>query len=478
MLSVLQGMAEELSKLLSTIKDPEESASFEKQMKNFMKLFNKYLYDTAMGSTICWENISSPNPSQIVSYSLLHKCPEQQKKELLGKLAVVKLNGGLGTTMGCNGPKSAIEVREGLTFLDLTVLQVEHLNRELDTDVPLILMNSFNTKSETERIVRKYKKHRVDIRMFTQSRYPRIFKESLMPCAKCTGQTSDWYPPGHGDIFESLENSNLLTELIDAGKEWIFVSNIDNLGATIDTAILKHLDETKAEFVMEVTDKTKSDVKGGTIIDYNGGVRLLEIAQVSSDHVDDFKSIKKFKIFNTNNLWISLKAIKRLLKEQKLDLEIIPNGKTLETGEKVIQLETAVGAAIKHFAGAHGINVPRSRFLPVKSTSDLFLITSDIYKLDKGQLVMSPARLFPVSPIVKLGDHFKKVQAYQSRFKGPPKILELDHLTVTGDVTFGYNVTLKGTVIIVANHGNRIDIPSGAVLEDKVVTGNLRIMDH
>ncbi|KAJ3271883.1 UTP-glucose-1-phosphate uridylyltransferase, partial [Blyttiomyces sp. JEL0837] len=148
-------------------------------------------------------------------------------------------------------------------------------------------------------------------------------------------------------------------------------------------------------------------------------------------------------------------------------MEIIVNLKTTDGGEKVIQLETAVGAAIKHFNGAHGVNVPRSRFLPVKSCSDLFLITSDLYSLNHGQLIMNPARHFQTVPLVKLGDHFKKVNNYLARFKSPPHILELDHLTVTGDVTFGADVVLRGTVIIVANHGERIDIPSGAILDDK-----------
>lgn len=159
-------------------------------------------------------------------------------------------------------------------------------------------------------------------------------------------------------------------------------------------------------------------------------------------------------------------------------MEIIVNQKTHESGEKIIQLETAVGAAIKHFKNAHGINVPRRRFLPVKSTSDLFHITSDLYSVNHGMLVMSPKRLFGNSPIVKLGDHFKKVNNFLSRFQNPPQILELDHLTVTGDVTFGSGVILKGTVIIVANAGERIDIPSGTILDDKVVSGNLRILDH
>jgi UTP--glucose-1-phosphate uridylyltransferase len=289
----------------------------------------------------------------------------------------------------------------------------------------------------------------------------------------------NWFPPGHGDLYESLDRSGLLDTLIAQGKEYLFVSNIDNLGATVDMAILNHMAKTNSEFIMEVTDKTRADVKGGTLINYEGHLRLLEIAQVPSNHIEDFKSVSKFKIFNTNNLWISLKAIKRVLNNKELSLEIIVNPKNVpETGERVTQLETAVGAAIKHFRGAYGINVPRSRFLPVKGTSDLFLVQSDLFKLEHGRLVMNPQRQFSTVPLIKLGNEFNQVRDYLSRFKTIPQILELDHLTVTGDVHFGSNVTLKGTVIIVANHGSRIDIPSGAVLENKIVSGNLWILDH
>ena len=242
---------------------------------------------------------------------------------------------------------------------------------------------------------------------------------------------------------------------------------------------MKHLKESEAEFIMEVTDKTKADIKGGTIIEYEGNIRLLEIAQVPAEHKSDFTSIKKFKIFNTNNIWIRLDAIKRVVSNNQLALEIIINEKTIpSSGKKCIQLETAVGAAIKHFNRAHGINVPRDRFLPVKSCSDLFLVQSDLYSLSHGELSWNTKRQFKTVPLVKLGDDFKKVPGFLSRFANIPRILELDHLTVTGDVTFGKNVVLKGTVIIVANHGSRIDIPSGSVLDDKVVSGNMRILDH
>jgi UDP-N-acetylglucosamine pyrophosphorylase len=131
---------------------------------------------------------------------------------------------------------------------------------------------------------------------------------------------------------------------------------------------------------------------------------------VPSEHVEDFKSVRKFKIFNTNNLWINLRALKRVMETDGMDLEIIINPKQTDDGQAVVQLETAAGAAIKHFKGAHGVNVPRSRFLPVKSCSDLLLIKSDIYSLEHGQLVINPSRMFENTPVIKLGDHFKKVR--------------------------------------------------------------------
>lgn len=160
-----------------------------------------------------------------------------------------------------------------------------------------------------------------------------------------------------------------------------------------------------------------------------------------------------------------------------MELEIIINPKTTDDGHAVVQLETAAGAAIKHFKNAHGINVPRKRFLPVKSCSDLLLIKSDIYSLQHGQLVINEQRMFETTPVIKLGDHFKKIQQFQKRFKKIPKILELDHLTVTGDVYFGRNVTLRGTVIVVANEGQRIDIPDGCILENRLLSGNLNMIE-
>ena len=473
-----QLMRSELDALVEKLPEGGSKCSFAKEMDGFYNLFMRFV--RTQDTKIDWSLIKSPSTEMVVPYASLPKAGGDSASDALSRLAVLKLNGGLGTTMGCIGPKSAIEVRDGMNFLDLTVRQIEWLNAERSVSVPLILMNSFNTDGETRKVIQKYGRNRINIVTFNQSRFPRIGKDSLLPIpATPTDDKECWYPPGHGDVFDALAHSGLLDELIQEGKEYLFISNIDNLGATVDTTVLKHMVETGAEFIMEVTDKTKADIKGGTLIDYGGNIRLLEIAQVPAEHKTDFTSIKKFKIFNTNNIWVSIKAIKRVIAERSLDLEVIVNHKTMEgTGEKVIQLETAVGAAIKHFVGGHGVNVPRSRFLPVKSCSDLFIVQSDLYTLSHGELTPNPRRPFLTVPIVKLGDHFKKVPNFLARFSGPVHIMELDHLTVTGDVTFGKDVTLRGTVIIVANHGARIDIPSGTVLEDKVVSGNLRILDH
>lgn len=454
---------------------------FETEMDNFFALFRRYLNDKAKSTTIDWSRIAPPKAEQVISYDEL---PKSEAVEFLNKLAVLKLNGGLGTSMGCVGPKSVIEVRDGMSFLDLSVRQIEYLNRTHNVNVPFVLMNSFNTDHDTSNIIKKYEGHNIDIMTFNQSKFPRIVKDSLLPVPKSADSPiNDWYPPGHGDVFESLYNSGILEKLLERGIEIVFLSNADNLGATVDLRILQHMFDSKAEYIMELTDKTKADVKGGTIIDYDGSVRLLEIAQVPKDHVNEFKSIKKFKYFNTNNIWMNLKAVKRVVENNELAMEIIPNAKSISADKKgesdisIIQLETAVGAAIRHFQNAQGVNVPRRRFLPVKTCSDLMLVKSDLFTLRHGELVIDPNRFGP-APLIKLGSDFKKVSSFQSRIPSIPKIMELDHLTITGAVNLGRNVTLKGTVIIVATESSTIDIPPGSILENVVVQGSLRLLEH
>ncbi|KAG5534382.1 hypothetical protein RHGRI_022493 [Rhododendron griersonianum] len=483
---------------------------FENEKSGCINLVARYLSGEAQ--YIEWSKIQTPTDEVVVPYDSLAPTPEDpvETKKLLDKLVVLKLNGGLGTTMGCTGPKSVIEVRNGLTFLDLIVIQIETLNSKYGSNVPLLLMNSFNTHDDTQKIVEKYANSNIEIHTFNQSQYPRLVVEDLMPLPSKGNTSKDgWYPPGHGDVFPSLKNSGKLDTLLSQGKEYVFVANSDNLGAVVDLKILNHLVRNKNEYCMEVTPKTLADVKGGTLISYEGKaqvnmplimhVLLLEIAQVPDEHVssvpsfppylfafifgpclvplclhsevvNEFKSIEKFKIFNTNNLWVNLSAIKRLVEADALKMEIIPNPKEVD-GIKVLQLETAAGAAIKFFDNAIGINVPRSRFLPVKATSDLLLVQSDLYTLNDGFVVRNPARANPANPSIELGPEFKKVANFLSRFKSIPSILELDSLKVTGDVWFGVGIVLKGKVVIAAKPGVKLEIPDGVVIENKGING-------
>ncbi|KAI5125367.1 UTP--glucose-1-phosphate uridylyltransferase [Nematocida parisii] len=444
-------------------------------LRKFSKIFSRYL--KTRSDTIDWSQISPPPAEMMVNYEDIQSQENGNITEILNKLAVLKLNGGLGTSMGCTGPKSAIEVKNYLNFIDLTVRQLEHFNTKYNTSVPLVLMNSYNTHTQTGKLTSKYK----GVWSFEQSAFPRIFSDTLLPVLSdpSVKESDGWYPPGHGDLFESLNESGMLDKLLDEGKEYLFVSNIDNLKAVVDLSILQYVIKEEVDFLMEVTKKTRADVKGGTLIEYNNALRLLEIAQVPEENKTDFTSIRKFKIFNTNSIWIHLPTLKKNLDQNIMELEIIENKKKLPNGESVIQLETAIGASIRYFSNAKGLVVPRNRFLPVKTCSDLFLLQSTLFKIAHGTLSISPNRITDTIPIIRLvGDCFKTVSNYKKHVKGPVAIDDLDHLIVSGNVTIGKNVEFKGTVIIVADEGKSISIADGTVLDDKVVTGNLNVIDH
>jgi UTP--glucose-1-phosphate uridylyltransferase len=477
----VQKMQERLAQLAQTAQTSEAKSTFEGYASSFLRVFRRYLDIKAHGSEyVDWDKIRLPSEEMVVDHSTLPVPSPDEIKALLKKLVVAKLNGGLGTTMGCTGPKSHIEAHSGKTFLDLIVEQVSHLNQVYGSDVPLVLMHSFNTHNETLQILPKYNKFNVRIHTFLQSKHPRFDADTLVPLAKVLDSPdTEWYPPGHVEFYTYFVNTGLAAQFIKEGREIVFLSNSDNLGALVDVRILHAMLSKKLDFAMEVTPKTKADVKGGTLIDMDGRPKLLELAQVPPAKIPEFESIKKFKIFNTNNLWARIAALQPTLAAGAMDkIDLIVNKKTF-AGQNIIQLEVAAGATIQFFKNACGIVVPRSRFLPVKSTNDLMLLQSNLHILKDGSLIANPERPFATElPAIHLGESFKKVADFLRRFSGGvPNLLDLDHLTVTGDVCFGRRVTLRGTVIIVAPHGSHIDIPSGAVLENKVVTGSLSIVD-
>nr|AEH27528.1 putative UDP-D-glucose pyrophosphorylase [Amorphophallus konjac] len=246
--------AEKLAKLQAAVAGLDQISENEKS--GFISLVSRYLSGEAQ--EIEWSKIQSPTEEVVVPYDSLAPAPEDfpSTKKLLDKLVVLKLNGGLGTTMGCTGPKSVIEVRNGLTFLDLIVIQIESLNIKYGCNVPLLLMNSFNTHEDTQKIVEKYSNSKIEIHTFNQSQYPRLVVEDFLPLpSKGKTEKDGWYPPGHGDVFPSLMNSGKLEAMLSQGKEYVFIANSDNLGAVVDLKIINHLIHNQNEYCMEVTPK-------------------------------------------------------------------------------------------------------------------------------------------------------------------------------------------------------------------------------
>lgn len=429
----------------------------------YLDLYKKYKSGSSKISN--WDSIKSPSSSCLVLYDSLPTPKDTQKA--FGKLAVCKLNGGLGTSMGCGGAKSMIVVKEGKTFLELIVDQISKINKAHDVSVPLIFMNSFYTHEETQDAINNIASG-LDIHCFQQNQFPRLRKGDDQPLSEADFGREAWYPPGHGDIYHCLQYQNILDKLLDDGREVLFVSNADNLGAVVDERILAYMLDNEIPFLMEVTEKTAADVKGGTLYYNEGKLHLLEIARVPDDRLDEFYSLDKFNIFNTNNIWINLSCLKKKLAQGSLDLEVIVNNKAVGDVD-VVQLETAIGSALDHFPGAKGLLVGRERFLPVKKTDDLLLIQSDLFILESGCLIYNPARGIKSLPVVKLGETFARLDDYFSRFEAIPNMLELNSLKIEGDVYFEKDVTLKGDVTIVAGNG-RLTIPRGSVLEDRRVS--------
>jgi UTP--glucose-1-phosphate uridylyltransferase len=377
----------------------------------------------------------------------------------LARTVVVKLNGGLGTSMGMTRAKSLLPVKDGLSFLDVIVRQTLHLRRAHGVRLPLVLMNSFRTREDSRQVLARYPE--LDVGLpddFLQHKVPRILKADLTPAAWLSEPEHEWCPPGHGDLYPALETSGLLARLLDGGYRYAFVSNSDNLGAVLDLAILGWFAGERIPFLMEVTDRTEADRKGGHLARRrrDGRLVLRESAQCADEDAAAFQDVARHRFFNANNLWLDLEVLANVLRDTRgiLGLPMIANEKPVDPADpgsaRVVQLETAMGAAIEVFPGARALRVGRDRFIPVKTTSDLLVLWSDVYRLaPDARIVQNPARTAP-APFVDLDPKFfRTVQDLESRFPaGAPSLLRASRLVVRGDVRFEAGVVVEGDVTV------------------------------
>jgi UTP--glucose-1-phosphate uridylyltransferase len=401
----------------------------------------------------------------------LEDLQDVEDADALDATVILKLNGGLGTSMGMTKAKSLLEVKDGMTFLDVLARQVLVARERLGARLPLVLMDSFATREDSLAALERVPELASDVPAdFVQSKEPKIREDDGQPVEWPDNPGLEWAPPGHGDVYPSLAGSGMLDALLERGYRYLFMSNSDNLGAVLDPRILSWIAREEIPFLSEVCDRTEADRKGGhlAVRRSGGGLVLRETAQVPDEDADAFSDTTRHTYFNTNNLWVDLRALRSLMESQDgvLGLPMIVNRKTVDPNDSgstpVIQLETAMGAAVGVFEGARALRVPRERFAPVKTTSDLLVLRSDAYELTgDARLVLADGR--SSAPLVSLDDDFyKRLRDFDERFAaGPPSLVEAERLEVVGDVRFGAGVVVRGSVRV---EGPR-ELDDRAVLE-------------
>ncbi|KAI6191880.1 UTP--glucose-1-phosphate uridylyltransferase [Aphelenchoides bicaudatus] len=437
----LEKLDEHLAPLQKTEKDKHDLDVFRRYYEQFISI----------PSLIDWTKMRPFNAAQLMeNYDDLPKLSDEEAQKVLSRVADWEQ---LWAAPVLN---LLITVRDGKTFLDFSIEQNELLNKRYNSNVPLFLMDSFRTEQTTKEWLHKHGLQD-KVHQFTQSRCPRIYEDTLLPVVGSPDE--GFYPPGHGNVFAALNACGLLDKLIEEGRDIIFVSNIDNTAACVDVQIASVICREDVDYLMEITEKTQQDIKGGTLIHYENYIKHLELPHVPEDKVDEFCSLRTFKTFNTNNIWVDLRSVKSKLATMKLE--------KLKTGEPVIQLESAIGGAIKNFERVRVVCVHRSRFLPVKKAQDLLVVMGNAFVTDPttGTLRLNPERSSPQAPIVHLSAKYEYVDEFLKHFPYIPDMLELETLTVKGDVFFGQNIKLKVRI-----HGNVTiegdgQLPDGTTIE-------------
>lgn len=390
------------------------------------------------------------------------------------KTAFIKLNGGLGTSMGLSCAKSLLPVRRHkarqMRFIDIIIGQVLTARQRLGVDLPLILMNSFRTSKDTLQVLkrnRKFVQNDIPVEII-QHQEPKILAQTGEPVSYPEDPTLEWCPPGHGDLYSTIWESGILDKLSECGFSYLFISNSDNLGARPSRTLAQYFENTHAPFMIEVAKRTQADRKGGHIVrDIETGRMLLrEMSQVNPEDKRSAQSINKHPYFNTNNIWIRIDALNKMLKKYNgvLPLPVICNNKTVDPtnpeSAKVVQLETAMGAAVSLFDDAICVEVDRMRFLPVKTTNDLFIMRSDRFHLTDSYEMEDGNYIFPDIDLDPR--YYRNIDDFNERFPySVPALAAAKSVTIKGDWTFGNQVSMFADAVL-QDSGEPNYVPNGS----------------
>ena len=437
--------------------------------------FERQVRELARGQTGLIGDHQLQSLSEVRRLEALPESPDSSALTM-SQCVLIKLNGGLGTSMGLNQAKSLLPARSDQTFLDLIARQVLHQRQQHQVALPLILMNSFSTEQDSLARLAAYPdlatgQNGIPV-SFRQHKVPRLAVDTLKPIDWPTDPAREWCPPGHGDLYTALVTTGLLDELLDRGLRYAFVSNADNLGARLEPRILALMHREQPAFLMEVTDRTVADRKGGHLArDLNGRLLLRESAQCPPDDQAAFRDIQRHRFFNTNNLWLNLEQLKARLDANHglLDLPLIRNRKHVIPDDPatpaVYQLETAMGSAIECFDNAQVVAVPRQRFAPVKTTADLLVLWSDRYRVTPAGWV-EPQTDTPLTLDLD-PRHYASIDQFRDRFPtGAPSLIHAHTLSLHGDIRFESGVTIKGHVHLQNPSDTPRLITAGSVLQD------------
>lgn len=437
--------------------------------------FTHYYKQTLAGVTglIYERDIQPVRPGEIEDARNLTNYSKAGKSALKNAVRIF-LNGGLGTSMGLTGPKSLVEARGGKSFLEIILRRTENSN------ITMALINSYNTYEETMAALSYLKPSKFPL-MLIQNKFPKILQKNYSPVSWPQDPKLEWNPPGHGDLYSVLYESGTLQKFLNEGIQYAFISNSDNLGARMDESLLGYFVNHQFPFMIEVAERTPADVKGGHIArNKNGRLILREVAQCPKDELEVFQDIRRYRYFNTNNIWINLKSLKKYLDKEKIILlPMICNPKTLDPRDKssppVFQIEAAMGAALSLFQGATAVIVPRSRFFPVKTCNDLLALRSDflVHTQNHGQIINPERKVVGNPDIIKIKldpEFYGKVDDLDERFsQGVPSLVNCESLIVEGDVRFEKNVTIRGSVCIKNFQKSQAVIIEGTIIEKDII---------
>lgn len=455
---------------LSAAKMREHGMS-EVAISQFERLYKVWNEDKTGG--FIRENAVEPIKTVPNFHEIYETIDHNKAVNAFSKTAFIKLNGGLGTSMGLSCAKSLLPVRRHkarqMRFIDIIIGQVLTARQRLGVDLPLVFMNSFRTSKDTLQVLKRTKKfsqENIPVEII-QHQEPKLLEETGEPVSCSKDSNLEWCPPGHGDIFSTIWESGLLDILKKNGIKYLFISNSDNLGARPSRTLAQHFENTGASIMIEVAKRTQADRKGGHIVRSleTGRMMLREMTQVAAEDRRSAQSINKHPYFNTNNIWIRVDALQKILKKYKgvLPLPVICNHKTVDptddSSEKVIQLETAMGSAVSLFDDAICVEVDRMRFLPVKTTNDLFIMRSDRFHLTDSYEMEDGNYIFPD---VDLDPRFyKTIDDFNERFPySVPALAAAKSVTIRGDWTFGSQVSMFADAIL-EDTGEPSYVPNG-----------------